>query len=103
MAALVAAVVIWWTAADSPQRITATTVGYKVDSDRGVTVSFDVTRPPEQPVTCTVTAQDGTFAPVGSAQLVIPTGGERTTHHVVTVRTASRAVTGNVTDCVRTP
>lgn len=99
---LVAGVIIWWTAADSPDRITATTVGYKVDSDRQVSVSFDVTRPPTQPVTCTVTAQDGTFAAVGSAQLVIPTGGERTTHHEITVRTASRAVTGNVTDCVRT-
>jgi len=105
VAVLVAIVVIVLFAnpADSPDRITATTVAYKVESDSLVTVGFDVTRPPGQPVTCTITAQDRTFGAVGSVQLIIPTGGERTTHHVVTVRTASRAVTGNVTDCVRTP
>ena len=44
---VVAAVLIgWWTLRNERQRITATTIGYKVESDTSVVVSFDVSRPP---------------------------------------------------------
>ena len=103
VAVLIGVAVIWWYSRDAGERISATTIGYQVVDDRSVVVTFDVTRPLQQPVTCTITAQDEHFATVGSAQVVIPTGTARTTHHVATVRTAALAVTGNVTDCVRTP
>lgn len=92
----------WWTLRNESARVTATTIGYKVVDATQVTVSFDVSRPPEQPVTCTVQAIDGHFGVVGRADVVIPTGGERTTHHEASVRTTTRAVTGVVQDCVRT-
>ncbi|MEP6799050.1 MAG: DUF4307 domain-containing protein [Lapillicoccus sp.] len=92
----------WWTLRGYDQHITATTVAYKVVDDTQVTVSFDVTRPPDLPVTCTIKAIDGHFSIVGSADIVIPVGTVRTTHHEGTVRTASRAVTGVVQDCVHT-
>ena len=53
-------------------------------------------------MTCTIQAMDIHFTVVGSANIVIPVGSVQTTHHEGTVRTASRAVTGVVQDCVRT-
>ena len=100
---LVAAVLIgWWTLRTEGQRITATTIGYKVESDTSVWVSFDVSRPPGLAVTCTVRAIDGRFSVVGSADIVVPPEGERVVHLEKAVRTTSRAVTGVVQDCVRT-
>ncbi|MDQ2782997.1 DUF4307 domain-containing protein [Lapillicoccus sp.] len=98
-----AAVLIgWWTLRNESARITATTVSYQVLDNASVAVTFDVTRPPGQPVTCTVQAIDGHFTVVGTADIVIPPQGERTVHQQLTVRTTNRAVTGVVQDCVRT-
>jgi len=103
IATLVVVVAIgWWTLHGSDQQITATTVSYSVVDDTQVKVSFDVTRPAGLPVTCSIQAMDVHFTVVGSADIVIPVGSVRTTHHEGTVRTASRAVTGVVQDCVRT-
>ena len=99
----VAAVLIgWWTFRNEGQRITATTISYKVDSDTSVSVSFDVSRPPGLAVTCTVRALDGHFTMVGTADIVVPPEGEQVVHLQKAVRTTSRAVTGVVQDCVRT-
>jgi Domain of unknown function (DUF4307) len=100
---LVAAMLIgWWTLRNEGQRITATTIGYKVEGDTSVTVSFDVSRPLGLAVTCTVRALDGHFTVVGSADVIVPPEGERVVHLEKAVRTTSRAVTGVVQDCVRT-
>ena len=100
---LVVAVLLgWWTLRNEGQRITATTIGYRVESNTTVTVSFDVSRPPGLAVTCTVRALDGHFTVVGSADIVVPPEGERVVHLEKAVRTTSRAVTGVVQDCVRT-
>ena len=100
---LVAAVLIgWWTLRNEGQRITATTISYRVESDTAVWVSFDVSRPPGLAVTCTVRAIDGHFTVVGSADVVVPPEGDQVVHLEKSVRTTSRAVTGVVQDCVRT-
>jgi hypothetical protein len=99
---VVAVLVGWWTFRNEGQRITATTIGYKVESDTAVTVSFDVSRPPGVAVTCTVRAMDGHFTVVGTTDIVVPPEGERVIHLEKAVRTTSRAVTGVVQDCVRT-
>ena len=99
----VAAVLIgWWTLRNEGQRITATTISYKVESDTSVLVSFDVSRPPGLAVTCSVRAMDGHFTVVGTADIVVPPEGEQVVHLQKAVRTTSRAVTGVVQDCVRT-
>jgi hypothetical protein len=98
-----AAVLIgWWTLRNESQRITATTIGYKVESDTSVWVSFDVSRPPGLAVTCTVRALDTHYTVVGTADIVVPPQGERVVHLEKVVRTTTRAVTGVVQDCVRT-
>src|SRR3954452_298157 len=100
---VVAAVLIgWWTLRNEGQRITATTISYKIESDTSVLVSFDVSRPPGLAVTCSVRAMDGHFTVVGTADIVVPPEGEQVVHLQKTVRTTSRAVTGLVQDCVRT-
>lgn len=99
---LVAAVLLGvLTLRNEGQRISATTVAYRVESDTSVTVSFDVSRPPGTAVTCTIRAMDGHFTPVGSASVVIPVTEDRVVHQESTVRTTTRAVTGVVQDCVR--
>jgi hypothetical protein len=103
IAGVVAAVLIgWWTLRNEGQRITATTIGYKVESDTSVAVSFDVSRPPGLAVTCSVRALDSHFTVVGTADVVVPPEGEQVVHLQKAVRTTSRAVTGLVQDCVRT-
>ena len=100
---VVAAVLIgWWTLRNEGQRITATTISYKIESDTSVLVSFDVSRPPGLAVTCSVRAMDGHFTVVGTADIVVPPEGEQVVHLQKAVRTTSRAVTGVVQDCVRT-
>ena len=100
---LVAAVFIgWWTVRNEGQRITASTISYRVESDTSVWVQFDVSRPPGLAVTCTVRAMDGHFTVVGTADVVIPPEGDRVVRLDKSIRTTSRAVTGLVQDCVRT-
>ncbi len=100
--ALAVALLGWWTLRVGTDRITATTVAYQVIDDTSVRIGFDVSRPPRLPVTCTLRAIDGHFGVVGSADVVIAPTADQTTHHVATVRTVARAVTGVVQDCVRT-
>ena len=99
---LAVAAISWVSLHDSGNRITATTVAYDVVDDSSVLIRFDVTRPQQLSVSCTLRALDGHFCVVGSAVVAIPPGAEGTTHHVATIRTAARAVTGVVQDCVRT-
>ncbi len=100
--ALAVGLLSWWTLRVGSDRITATTVAYKVVDDTSVRIDFDVSRPARLPVTCTLRAIDGHFGVVGSAAVVIEPTADQTTHHVATVRTVARAVTGVVQDCVRT-
>ncbi|HEY8306424.1 MAG TPA: DUF4307 domain-containing protein [Lapillicoccus sp.] len=100
--AVFAVLIGWWTLRNEGQRITATTIGYKIESDTSVLVSFDVSRPPGLAVTCSVRAMDGHFTVVGTADIAVPPEGEQVVHLQKAVRTTSRAVTGVVQDCVRT-
>ncbi len=100
--AVAALLIGWWTLRNEGQRITATTISYKIESDTSVLVSFDVSRPPGLAVTCSVRAMDGHFTVVGTADIVVPPEGEQVVHLQKAVRTTSRAVTGVVQDCVRT-
>lgn len=100
LAALVA--VTWWSYGIEVQRITATTFGSQVLDDTSVKVTFDVNRPPGLAVTCTVQALDRYFTVVGSTDIVVPPAGDRAVRLTGIVRTTTRAVAGQVHDCVRT-
>jgi hypothetical protein len=92
------ALAVWLALANSLDRVTWTDTGYRVVDDRSVEVDFDVHRPSGQAAVCTVRALDHGFGTVGAVEVRIP-AGERSVHRQVTVRTASRAVTGVVQRC----
>ena len=93
------ALAIWLALANTLGQVTWTDTGYKVVDDRSVRVDFDVDRAPGQAVTCQVRALDRTFGVVGVIDVPIPPTAQRTVHHQIVVRTASRAVTGVVDSC----
>ena len=83
------------------EQVTAETFGFKVVDDRTATITFDVTKPPEATVLCTVHAQDLKKALVGSAEIVIPPASQRVTNHTATIKTTTKAVAAIVQSCVR--
>jgi hypothetical protein len=93
------ALVVWFALSATVGLPTWQTWAYKVVDDRTVTVTFDVTRPGGQPMTCTVEALDRDFGVVGSARHAVPQTETETSRHTATVRTTTRAVTGRVKTC----
>ena len=75
------------------------TLGYKVVSDQQVRVDFEVYRPGGTALTCTVEALARDFSPVGTSSVTVPASADETTRMSATLRTTSRAVTGQVTTC----
>ena len=75
------------------------TLGYKVVSDQQVRVDFQVYRPGGTALSCTVEALSRDFAPVGTSTVQVPASPDETTNESVTLRTTSRAVTGQVKSC----
>ena len=75
------------------------TLGYKVVSDQQVRVDFEVYRPGGTALTCTVEALARDFSPVGTSRVQVPASAEETTRLSATLRTTSRAVTGQVRTC----
>ncbi len=93
------ALAVWLGLANTLGAVTWTDTGYRVVDDRTVTVTFDVHRPPGTAVTCTVRALDSRFGTVGTVEVDVPAGPERSVSEQVTVRTTTRAVTGTVQRC----
>ncbi|MBB2985630.1 DUF4307 domain-containing protein [Terracoccus luteus] len=75
------------------------TVSYKVIDDRSVRVDFEVTNPGGTALTCTVQALAQDFSTVGTVRVAVPASGNERSEHRVTLRTTSRAVTGEVRTC----
>jgi hypothetical protein len=75
------------------------TLAYKVEGDRSVSVTFSVHRSGGGPVTCTVRAMARDFSTVGSIDVRVPRSASDDSVQTVSVRTTSRAVTGEVRTC----
>ncbi|MEO5744566.1 MAG: DUF4307 domain-containing protein [Terracoccus sp.] len=75
------------------------TVGYKVVDDQSVRVTFSVHSPDGAAVTCTVQALARDFSTVGTLEVPIPASAEADSQRTVTLRTTTRAVTGEVKTC----
>lgn len=79
--------------------LTATVLGYQVASDHAVDVRFQVdNRESSKPASCTVRARDYGGNEVGRLDVPVPAGGQ-TQVLSATIRTSSRAVSGEVLDC----
>ncbi|NUO89551.1 MAG: DUF4307 domain-containing protein [Dermatophilaceae bacterium] len=75
------------------------TLRYQVVSDQQVRVDFEVYRPGGTALTCTIEALARDFSPVGTSSIQVPAGADETTRMSATLRTTSRAVTGQVRTC----
>ncbi|MGW5241861.1 DUF4307 domain-containing protein [Monashia sp. NPDC004114] len=75
------------------------TTGYKVVDDQNVRVTFEVSRPGGKALTCTVEALARDFSVVGTSQVQVPASGDETSTETASLRTTSRAVTGQVRTC----
>jgi hypothetical protein len=76
-------------------------VGYHVNDDRSMTVTFDVTKAPAATVTCRVHALSQSFGEVGVADVEVGPATDRTQRITVPVTTSELAVTGVVDHCNR--
>lgn len=95
------ALVTWLSLANTVGRVTWTVTGYHVVDDASVTLDFDVHRSSDTAVTCHVTALDSRYGTVGALDVAVPATRASTVHQQVTIRTASRAVTGTVDSCTK--
>ena len=79
--------------------LTATVLGYQVASDHAVDVRFQVdNRDNGRTAACTVRARDYNGEEVGRLDVPVPTG-RQTQVLSATIRTSSRAISGEVLDC----
>lgn len=89
----------WWGLSATLGQPSWQTISYKVVSDEQVRVDFQVTRPGGAALSCTVEALSRDFAPVGTSTVTVAASPDETTSESVTLRTTSRAVTGQVKTC----
>ena len=93
------AVVVWIGLAMAGQPVSYKDVGYHVDGSRSVDVTFEVTKPKESTVTCTVTALSESYAEVGVRTVEVGPADSATRRVTVPVQTTELAVTGIVDSC----
>ena len=93
------AVVVWIGLAMAGQPVSYKDVGYHVDGSRSVDVTFEVTKPKESTVTCTVTALSESYAEVGVRTVEVGPADSATRRVTVPVQTTELAVTGIVESC----
>lgn len=97
------ALAIWFGLSATVGQPSWQTVGYKVVDNQSVWVDFQVYSPDGRDLVCTVHALSRDFAVVGSTDVPIKLAGADSARETVTLRTTSRAVTGEVKTCVLAP
>lgn len=99
LVAVAVALTVWFGVSSTQDAITTTDVGFEHTGEREITMVFDLTRDPGTTVSCTITAMDGDYGRVGTAQHEVPASQERTTRVRAAVRTTTQAVTATVKQC----
>lgn len=102
VALALATLFVVWIVAGQSGRPTTKDVGFQLISSAQVSVDFEVTRDPEQPVRCGIEALNDDWAVVGYTETTLEAqapDAERTTIHRVPVRTTNLANTGRVSGC----
>lgn len=99
LVAIGVALTVWFGLSATQNAIVTTDIGFERNGEREIVMIFDVTREPGTAVSCTVTAMDGEYGRVGTAQHEVPASQERTTRVRAAVRTTTTAVTATVKKC----
>lgn len=100
IAVLGLAVALWVAVNMATQPVSFKDVGFRIEGNQAVDVTFEVTKPREQTVRCTVTALSESYAEVGVRTVEVGPSDEATRRVTVTVPTTELAVTGTVESCV---
>ena len=93
------AVVVWIGLGMAGKPVSSKNVGFHVDGSRSVDVTFEVTKPKESTVTCTLTALSESYAEVGVRTVEVGPADTATRRVTATVQTTELAVTGVVDSC----
>jgi hypothetical protein len=97
---LVAVAWVWWVGTDpASTQLQSRTIGYEIEDDSTVLVTFEVSVDAGTPVSCAVQALNTAYGIVGWVELDLPAADAHTTSHRVEVRTTERATTGLVSEC----
>jgi len=91
--------VVWIGLGMASRPVSTKDVGFRVDGARSVDVTFEVTKPRESTVTCTVSALSESYAEVGVRTVEVGPADSATRRVTVTVQTTELAVTGIVESC----
>ena len=98
LAAIFVGWVLWAALAQADRPVRWRTVGYTDVSDNSVTVEFDVFKPADRSVSCTVRALDVRSTEVGRATVAV-TAAQADVHVVYALPVTSRPTAAEVTDC----
>jgi hypothetical protein len=90
---------ILWVVVESRSPVQWTDVGFDIVSNQQVDVTYDVHKPKDATVTCTLRALDRSKGLVGTADVVVGPSSSDATRRTDTVRTSALAVTGFVHTC----
>jgi len=97
--ALGCAMAVWFGLSSTVGKPSWTVRGYHVVDDRNVDVTYLVSRPVGQDVTCVIRAMDKSFGTVGLIEVHVPGSDTSSVQRTTRVRTTTRAVTGVVKSC----
>jgi hypothetical protein len=98
-AVLGATLVIWIGLNLAGQPVSWKDVGFHVQDARAIEVTFEVTKPKESTVTCTVTALSESYGQVGVRNVEVGPADSATRRVTATVQTTELAVSGTVEPC----
>ncbi|MGG7465066.1 MULTISPECIES: DUF4307 domain-containing protein [unclassified Plantibacter] len=97
--AVFAAWVVWAGLDGSGPTIETRDTAHELVDATTVSVSFEVTAPPNTPLACAVKALNEQFAVIGWKVIELPVSAERTRNFTETVRTTEQSNTGLVSEC----
>ncbi len=97
---LIAVAWVWWVGTDpASTQLQSRTIGYVIEDDSTVAVTFEVSVDAGTPVRCAVEALNTAYGVVGWVELDLPPADAHTSSHRVDVRTSELATTGLVSEC----
>lgn len=92
------AAIVWLQLAGGTGRVSWNDAGFQITDEASIDIRFDVVRQPDREVVCRLEALDDNKNFVGSREVTVAPGQERS-RQIATVQTIARARTGYVDLC----
>lgn len=91
--------VVWAGIGQTRADVTWSDVGFAIQGDTSVAVTYDVGKDPSRSAVCSLRAMARDFTAVGIAEVRVGPSSERVTRRTDVIRTSAQAVTGVVREC----